>query len=403
MEIAISGMGVVSTAGYELEDFWNYLYGGNISYGVVEEFNNPNYRVHIGAVIKDNLWRENLTACENVFEYGRASQYAASTVLRALMDANLDSMSLKDARIALCIGTTMGEVDYEEKISELLVKDGENDLSDIKRMAYRYSSDNIAEGICDMLNIRANYYMIPAACSGGNYAIALGEKLLRANKADIVIAGGVDVFSRVAFTGFHRLLTLSPDYCRPFDKKRRGLVIGEGCGFVVMEEKEQAKKRTDIHGYLLGVGVKSDRYHMVSPHPDGDGAYRAMKEAILAAEICKEDIDYISAHGTGTSSNDRIEALVLRQLFGEENIPPTSSIKSMLGHTMGAASILECIASLLMMEKGVMLPTVNLIEKDECVTFNCVPNVPEKKKMSYVMSNSFAFGGQVGSIILKGK
>lgn len=401
LDIAITGMGIVSTAGYELEDFWNNLNEGNISYGIVDAFNNSNYRVHIGAVIKDYSWENNIKDLEGNVIYGGASRYVASAVLRALTDAKLKVSDLKDARVALCIGTTMGEVDFEERFAEIKVRSGIDDSEEIRQIAKQYSCDNIAEAVFEILNLNAVYYVTPAACSGGNYAIVLGEQLLKDNKVDVVIAGGVDVFSRVAFTGFQRLLSLSPDYCRPFDKKRRGLVIGEGSGFVIMENYQNVKQRVAAHGFLLGTGIKSDRYHMVSPHPNGDGAFRAMEEAIHNAGIEKSEIDYISAHGTGTSSNDKIEAMVLERYFGEGKVPSTSSIKSMLGHSMGAASALECIASALMMEHGVMLPTVNLTEQDENVRFDCVPQQSREKQMQYVMSNSFAFGGQVGCIVLK--
>lgn len=398
MEIVISGMGVVSTAGHNLSEFWKTLEDGMITYCKLKEFDNNKYRYCVGAKIIDEKWRNSIFQTDD--KYGRASAYAISATINALKDADIDQNILNGARVALCISTTMGEVDIEEEIS--LLK-GKNRLPPNFNRASLYSADNIARAISEVVLISGPCYTIATACAGGNYALAMAKFLLETDQADIVIAGGVDVFSRVAFTGFQRLLSMSPDVCRPFARDRKGMILGEGCGMIILEKSNNLRRGKEIYGYLLGTGITSDRYHMVSPHPNGDGAVRAMNSALHDAGVSIYDIDYISAHGTGTYLNDKVEAKALETVFGYDNVPPVSSIKSMLGHPMGAASALECIATMLMLNKNIMLPTMNIDNLDPSMNFDVVQNKAKKKKLKYALSNSFAFGGQVGCIVVKGR
>ena len=209
----------------------------------------------------------------------------------------------------------------------------------------------------------------------------------------------MDVFSRVAFAGFQRLLSLTPDFCRPFDRSRRGLVVGEGCGMVVME-KEGSRKGMKRYAAVLGTGLASNASHMTAPHPKGEGELGAMRKAVESARFALNDVDYISAHGTGTKANDRVEAMAVAQLFGAEKSPPISSIKSVLGHSMGAASILEIIACCLMLRRSVLLPTMNVEQLDEGCTLDVVPNRAREANIRALLSNSFAFGGQTSSVLL---
>ncbi|WP_313558777.1 beta-ketoacyl-[acyl-carrier-protein] synthase family protein [Ruminiclostridium cellobioparum] len=396
----ITGMGVLSTAGLGSEEFWETLMNGKITYGEIENFkDNPNFRIKIGAKIMDESWSKDLTS-EMLEKYGRTSCYAIRTAVSAIKDSGLSKSDISDARVAICIGTTMGEIQVEEKISEIRHEDGINAIPQSLLDSYR--TDIIGQAVKEAIGASGPVYVVPAACAAGNYAIALGKRLLEWNIADVVIAGGVDVFSRVAFTGFQRLLSLTADQCRPFSSNRKGLVVGEGCGMFVMEAGRHAKARgTRVLGEILSVGLTSDRYHMTAPHPEGDGAARAMENAIRDAGISKRDIDYISAHGTGTPANDKVESKAVIKVFGQDYVPPVSSIKSMLGHAMGAASALELIASILMLERQIILPTVNFIEADPECPVDCVPNKPREAKLECILSNSFAFGGQDSSLIVR--
>lgn len=398
--IAVTGMGVISSAGTNLESFWKTLESGTITYKEIEEFQeDKNYRTKIGARVQDDIW-QSIVPHEYKHMYGRASQYCISAAASAIKNADIDIKELPHLRVAAVISTTMGEIQVEEQLSVIKQREGTESIP--RKLFTQYRTDNIISALTNAFNISGPVYMVPAACAGGNFAVGLGKRLLEWDEADIVIAGGVDVFSRVAFTGFQRLLSLAPDICRPFDKGRKGLVLGEGCGIVIMERTSSARARkTRILGEIAGVGLTSDRFHMTAPHPQGDGAARAMDQAMKEAGISPEDINYISAHGTGTSANDKVEVKALEKIFDCGKIPPLSSIKSMIGHPMGAAGAIELIASLLMMEKNTIIPTANYLTPDPECNVDCVPNISRKANLDCILSNSFGFGGQSSSIIIK--
>lgn len=394
-DIIVTGMGVLSTGGFTLDEFWNTLYKGKMAYGVLDEFiDNPNYRIKIGARIKEMKWKENVP--DNILStYGKAACYAVSTVKKALRNADIDLEQVDKSRVALVIGTTMGEIEVEEQITKLKCQNKSVDVSLYKQ----YETHNIVKAISEATGIEGYMFVVPAACAAGNYAVGISKKLLEWGYADIVIAGGVDVFSKVAFAGFQRLLSLTPDLCRPFDNNRKGLVVGEGCGIVVLErEKERANQK--ILGRILGVGLSSNAYHMTSPHVSGEGEISAMIKAVRDSGLSLDDIDYISTHGTGTKANDKVEASVINKMFEGYNIPPASSIKSVIGHSMGAASILELIACILMIQNKAILPTINYESKDKNCDIDVVANKPRAGNLKYVMSNSFAFGGQTSSLVI---
>jgi 3-oxoacyl-[acyl-carrier-protein] synthase II len=398
MKTVVTGAGVISTAGYNLSDFWNCLNSGTITYSRNAAFaDDENYRIKICAMINDEKWSEPECCFE---EYGRAANYSIAAAVKAARSSGLDKSGFPAMRTAVVIGTTMGEIQQEEKISEMEASGRLSDIPDIEFS--KYNTGKIGLAVSRALQISGPLYMVPAACAAGNYSVYLGKKLIDRGLADVAVVGGVDVLSRVAFTGFQRLISLTPDFCRPFDKNRKGIVIGEGCGMLILESEQSAKNRgAKPLAEIAGVGLASDCYHMTSPHPEGAGDIRAMEMALSDAGIKRSDIDYISAHATGTPANDRIESKAMLKVFGEGKVPPASSIKSMIGHAMGAASSIELISCLLMMEKGIILPTVNHETNDEECPIDCVPNVSRKAKLSCVMSNSFAFGGQTSSVILK--
>lgn len=398
MKTVLTGAGIVSTAGHDLDSFWSCLKNGNITYGCIPELqDDKNYRIKICAKIMEETWRE--PECRES-EYGRAANYAVAAAVRAIRHAGLQKHELSRGKTAIVIGTTMGEIQQEEMISR---REAERGLLSIPDMEFKkYDTGRIGVAVGRALSASGPLFTVPAACAAGNYAVWLGKRLIEWGMAQVAIVGGVDVLSRVAFTGFQRLLSLTPDLCRPFDRNRGGIVIGEGCGMLVMENSESAAARgAHVLAEVAGAGLASDCYHMTSPHPEGSGAVRAMKQALDEARAAPGEIDYISAHATGTAANDKIESLAMRKVFGDGKIPPVSSIKSMLGHSMGAASALELVACLQMMERGVILPTVNYRIPDPECPVDCVPNIARNSPLDCVMSNSFAFGGQASSVILK--
>jgi len=219
----------------------------------------------------------------------------------------------------------------------------------------------------------------------------------------MVLAGGADSFSRITYTGFARLGAIAPETCRPFDRDRKGMVPGEGAAMLLLELKEQAIARgARIYCTVSGYGLTCDAYHMTAAHPQGDGAARAMMLALQNASIATHEVDYISAHGTGTPTNDRLETIAVKKAFGEfAHQIPISSIKSMLGHTMGAASAIEAAVCALAITYGKIPPTMNWQNPDADCDLDYVPNFSRKHKVKIAMNNAYAFGGNNSSLILR--
>ncbi|MGC2742980.1 MAG: beta-ketoacyl-[acyl-carrier-protein] synthase family protein [Candidatus Angelobacter sp.] len=244
--------------------------------------------------------------------------------------------------------------------------------------------------------------MIPTACAAGNYAIAHASDLLRAGRADVMLAGGSDSFSRITYTGFARLGAIAPEVCQPFDRNRKGMVPGEGAAMLLLERKEHALARgARIYCEVAGYGLSCDAHHMTAAHPQGEGAARAMNMALQTSGLSPSDVDYISAHGTGTPTNDRLETVAVKKTFGKLAYKiPISSIKSMLGHTMGAASAIEAAACALIITQGQIPPTMHWQDQDPECDLDYVPNVAREHKVRVAMNNAYAFGGNNSSLIL---
>jgi 3-oxoacyl-[acyl-carrier-protein] synthase II len=232
------------------------------------------------------------------------------------------------------------------------------------------------------------------ACSSGAAAIALAFDLVADGVVDVALAGGADALTRLCFMGFNALRLLDPAPCRPFDRDRRGMSIGEGAAFVVLERAEHARARgARIHAELAGYGMTSDAFHVTAPHPEGEGMVRAMRAALACARLPARHVAYANAHGTATPQNDRIEAAALRDVFGERGLL-VSATKSMIGHTMAAAGALEAVATILTLVNELVPPTANLATADPEVAFDCVPGAAREASFEYAISNSFGFGGQ---------
>jgi len=217
-----------------------------------------------------------------------------------------------------------------------------------------------------------------------------------------MIACGSDPFSKIAFTGFNRLMATAKEKCRPFDKNRDGMVVGEGAGILVIETLSHAKSRNArIYAEILGYGLACDAFKMTIPDPSGSGGILCLERALKKSTVKPEQVDYINAHGTGTEENDKTETLIIKKVFGEKaKSIPVSSIKSMIGHTMGAASAIEAVACALMISKGIIFPTINYTEPDPECDLDYVPNISREADLNIVVSNAYAFGGNTSSLII---
>lgn len=396
--IIVTGLGVVSSIGIGKDAFWDGLIQGKSGISKVSSFDTSNYFSHLGGEVKD-FKPEDFISKKKTKIIGRASQLAIAATRLALEDAHLNKKELAQFKTSVCLGTTMGESQRLEEINKAWIKEG---LEKVKeQLVFQYPTNTIPSNVAIEFGLTGRNRIFTTACAAGNYAIGYGYDLLQLDKADIVIVGGADAFSHVAYTGFNQFSLLAPEKCQPFDKNRKGMVVGEGAGILVLESLRSALKRgVKIYAEVLGYGLSCDAFHMTNPQVDG--VANCMRKALKSANLMPEDIDYINAHGTGTLNNDKTECAAIKEVFGARYKDiPVSSIKSMLGHTMGAASAIEAIACCLTVENDIIPPTINYETKDPDCDIDCVPNKARKQKINIVLNNGFAFGGNNCCLVLK--
>jgi len=330
---------------------------------------------------------------------GRASALAIAASRLAFSDAGLKLSAGDKEKAGVILGTTMGETQVFERINYRWVKEGEQAIDPV--WLPRLPANVLAANVGIEFKLKGPNLVLPNACAAGNYALGYAADLIRAGVTDVMLAGGTDAFSKIAFTGFNRLFAVAPEICQPFDKDRKGMMVGEGAAALVLESLDRAQKRgADILAEVAGYGISCDAYHMTAPH--APGIARAIRNALSESSLVPGDIDYINAHGTGTPANDREECLAMKEVFGSAcRDIPVSSIKSMLGHTMGAASAIESVACCLAIKEGCIPPTINFKTPDPDCDIDCVPNSCRRLKVEFAMNNASAFGGNNASVIFK--
>jgi 3-oxoacyl-[acyl-carrier-protein] synthase II len=386
----ITGLGAVSPVGADVESLWDALLAGTTGVAAVESFDATAFDVRIGCEVRD---LELASAREP--RPGRAALLAAAAGRQALAQAGLAIERRGD--VALALGTTMGESCWLEAWTTADVVAGTVAAEELVRSG----PDQVGRDVAAELGLGGRVTVLAGACAAGNYALGHALDLVRLGRADTVLAGGTDAFSRVAFTGFARLGALAPDACRPFSADRSGLVLGEGAAFLVVESATAAAARgAAVLAELVGIGLSGDAFHIVSPDPQGRGAARAMAAALEDARIPPGDVDYLSAHGTGTPANDLAEVAAARSVFGDEG-PPMSSIKALTGHGLGASSALEAVACVRALQEQVVPPTWNFTRPDPACAWDVIPNEPRERELGVVVSNAYAFGGANASVVLR--
>jgi 3-oxoacyl-[acyl-carrier-protein] synthase II len=393
--VVITGLGIVSSLGIGTRPFWENLLAGKSGISdIFESFHTSRYSPQKGGEVKDFKLDEAFSR-RNI---GRASQFAIAASEEALEDARLTRGCLTEKKTGALFGTTNGESQVLEEIDRIWLDKGESEVW--AKTIVKYPLDSIANNVAYHLKISGASKMIPTACSAGNYSIGYAYDLIRLGKLDIAIAGGADPLTRYAFAGFGRLFAMAPEKCQPFDKNRKGMMVGEGAAVLILEELESARERgADIYCEVLGYALSCDAHHMTAPR--AEGIEQVMEKAVKTSRIAKEDVDYISAHGTGTPANDRTECQAIRKVFGElTKRIAVSSIKSMLGHTMGAASAIEAAACCLAIKDSMIPPTINYETPDPGCDIDCVPNVARKREVKIALNNSFAFGGNNACLVL---
>ena len=392
--VVVTGLGIVSSIGIGWKNFWNNLLNGRSRVNQILCFDTLPYERHVGCEILD-FKPENYLSNRMIKKFGRSSQMAIIASKLALEDANLE---LKNVKVGLCMGTTMGESQNIENIISSLITTKEN--NNAKLLTLLYPSNIINTSIAREFRLDNLNLTFATACSAGNYAIGTAFDLIHSGKQDYMLAGGVDSFSRIAFTGFNRLFAVAPGICQPFDKNRKGILLGEGAGMLVLESFDNARKRgATIYAEILGYGLTCDSKHMTIP--TAENLAKTISKSLRESGVEVNQVDHINAHGTGTRENDKVECRAFSMVFGErlKEIPITS-IKSVLGHTMGAASAFETIASCLSLRYGIIPPTINFFDRAGECNINCVANYPLNKKINIVLNNSQAFGGNNAALVL---
>ena len=390
MRVFITGVGVVSSIGLGKEAFFASLAAGKSGITPVEAFDASSLGRSNAGEVKAFRARDHLSAAE-ARRMGRCSQMALAAARMAIADAALPDGALAGPRASVVLGTTMGEADVLEDLDHAWIAKG---LPGVRRAWIpKYGSTLLPIHVARALGAEGAVLTLPAACAAGNYAIGLACDLIRAGKADVIVTGAAEMLQELQFSGFVRLAAMAPAKCQPFDLNRQGLILGEGAGVLIVESEAHAVRRDarDL-AEVGGHGMTCDAYHITRPHPEAAGSIGAMRQAIERSGLEASAIDFVNAHGTGTKHNDAAESKVMRDVFGERRVP-ISSMKSMLGHCMGAASALEAIGCLMTLETGIYPPTIGYETPDPECDVDVVANEARKGKADIVLNNSLAFGG----------
>jgi 3-oxoacyl-[acyl-carrier-protein] synthase II len=388
--VFVTGVGVVSSIGLGREEFFDALAKGRSGISQVESFNAQPLGREFAGEVKGFSVLDHLTPPE-ARRMGRCSAWALAAARMAVKDAQLEPAHLKGSRTAVVLGTTMGEADLVAKLGRDFITRGEVGLR--RAMIPKVGSTLLPIHIARAMGAEGMVLTLPAACAAGNYAIGFAADLIRSGRADRVITGAAELMQELQFSGFVRLAAMSPDRCQPFDLNRQGLILGEGAGILVLESEASVRERevraiAEVGGY----GLSCDAYHITRPHPEAAGSIAAMRSAIETSGLTPEDVDFVNAHGTGTRANDLAEAKVMKDVFGGRQVP-ISSVKSMIGHCMGAASALEAVACMMTLETGIYPPTIGYETPDPECPVSVVANEARRGKADIVVNNSLAFGG----------
>ena len=407
--VAITGIGVLSPVGNELEQFWDSLVEGKSGIGHITNIDASNFACRIGGEITDfdpKIYFKNPKDARRTDRYGQMAMAAAKM---AYEDSGMEECNFDPFRFGCMVGSGIGGLMTLEKQHEVYLNKGPSRVSPF---TIPMMIGNIASGLISMeYGLCGPNMSIVTACATANNNIGEAWRMIKFGDADIFLAGGAEAsISAMGLAGFASMKALSlrnddPQRAsRPFDKDRDGFVMGEGAGVVVIEELEHAKARgAEIYCEIAGYGVSADAYHMTSPHPEGFGASKCMDLALKHARLNPEEVNYINAHGTSTGLGDVCETNAIKLSFGDhaKNGLVVSSTKSMTGHLLGAAGGVELAACIKAINENVVPPTINLDDADPECDLDYVPHTPRELKVDAALSNSFGFGGHNASIVLK--
>ena len=405
--VVVTGIGLVTPVGLNSESTWNSLVEGRSGIDYISLFDAEGYESRIAGEV-DNFDASAALGRKEAKRLDRFSQFACVAALEALEHANLN-MEKEDAdRVGVLIGSGVGGIITISDQHKILLKRGPKRVSPF--LVPMMLGDMASGQVSMMIGAKGPNFSTVSACATGADSIGEALEMIRRGRADVVIAGGTEAaICEIGVAGFNSCMALSTrnedpqGASRPFDSDRDGFVLGEGAGLLVLESLAHAEKRgANILAERSGYGASSDAHHVTQPHPDGEGAARAMKWAIEDAGITPDKVDYINAHGTSTPLNDKYETIAMKRMYGDHayNLA-ISSTKSMTGHLLGAAGAIEAAFTVLAIKNDIVPPTINIENPDPDCDLNYIPNTAKKQPVNVAMSNSLGFGGHNASLVFE--
>jgi 3-oxoacyl-[acyl-carrier-protein] synthase II len=386
--IVITGIGVFCSIGKNVKEFLQSLKEGRTGIGPITLFDTSKYPSKIGAEVRDYQPKEYFEKRE-LKRLSRTDQFALIASEEAVKTSGIHFYPREG--VGVCLGAGAGGMFEAEAYHREILLKGKSRPSLILPFIPSFTTSRVAE----RFGFSGPKATITTACSSSATSIGYGADLIKTGQAKAVLCGGSDAMSELTFGGFNSLKAMDPSPCKPFDRGRAGMSLGEGAAIMILEDFEEAVKRgAKIYAEFLGYGIGGEAYHITAPQPNGITEARIMKEAIEEGGFSPERVDYINAHGTGTPLNDKVETLAIKNVFGKRAYSiPVSSIKSMIGHCLGSAGAVEAVASILSIIDQFIPPTIHHQEGDEDCDLDYVPGKARDMEVNVILSNSFAFGG----------
>ena len=388
--VAITGLGIITSVGETVQEFRAGIFDGECGIGPISLFDTTGFSCHRAGQVKS----EDITASFDKREIRRASRCDVLGLLaaqEALNDSGIDLERCDRNNIGVIMGGGAGGMLSWEKYRRAAWQNKELFPS----LLLPVSQCSVTDYIASRYALTGSRATISTACSSSATSIGYGFDLVSSGTHNIVITGGSEALSELTFAGFNALRQVDPEHCRPFDKNRRGLSLGEGAAVLILEDFNHAMERgARIYAEVLGYAINSDAYHMTAPHPDATGMIKVISGALKRARIDVGQVEYVNTHGTGTKINDRTETLAVKAVFGDAYAAhlSLSSVKSMVGHCLGASGAIEAVATVLAIDDQRVPPTIHLDTPDEDCDLDYTPNQSRSRDIRVALCNSFAFG-----------
>jgi len=405
--VVITGLGAITPLGEGIRDYWEALKAGRSGIDKITSFDTTGYSTRIGGEVRGFEPTAYLDRKE-ARRMDRFTQFAAAAARMAIEDAGLEMDREDPDRVGVVVGTGIGGIGTLMEQADVLREKGPDRVSPffVPMMIANMAAGQVAI----LFGAKGPNTTVVTACASGNNAIGDAMRIIQRGEAEVMICGGSEAaFVPLAMAGFCTMKALSTRNeeparaCRPFDRERDGFVMGEGAGMIVLESLDHARSRgARIYAEMAGYGMTADAFHITAPAPEGEGGARSMLRALEDAGLPPSAVDYINAHGTSTPHNDRMETVAIKNVFGDHaRKVAISSTKSMTGHLLGAAGAVELVACVLAINEGVIPPTINYEYPDPECDLDYVPNRAREARVEVALSNSFGFGGQNATLVVR--